>query len=88
MASLIRNLWDTVWDMWNARNHILHSTDGSTKSRMIRKVNAIIEYHHVRGLVGIPECCRFLFNTSLSSIMYFPFRQQLSWLATIPSART
>ena len=58
------------------------------KISILSKVNAIIEYHHVRGLVGLLERCRFLFNTSLSSFLDYPLRQLLLCLSTISSART
>ena len=88
MASLIRKLWDTTWDIWNTRNNIIHSADGPTKTSILRKINAIIEYHHDRGLIVFPERCRFLFNTSLYSILAHLFRQRLSQMAAIYSKQT
>ena len=54
----------------------------------LSKFNTRIEYNHYRGLVGLPGCCWFRFNTSLSSILYRPLRKILSWMATISSACT
>ena len=88
MTSLIRNLLDTAWDIWSHWNYILHTTDEPTKISILRKVNARIEYHHVRGMVGLSEHCQFLFHTSLFYILSPPFRKQLPWLAKISSART
>lgn len=87
MASLIRKLWDVSWDLWNHRNHILHSADGPAKALLIERINQRIMYHRERGMRGLPLRCHFLFRDNIDRLLQRPIRSRVAWLAAVSSAR-
>ena len=84
---LIRNLWDTNWDIWNYRNHKLHTTNGQTKTEILACVNTIFTYHLNQGMEGLKEIYHLIFKTSIHTLLYSPVHQCLSWIVDASSAR-
>ena len=54
ISALIRKLWDTAWEIWNFRNHTIHSTDGHPKTEILGLINTRVARHLSRGISGPP----------------------------------
>ena len=86
ISSLIRKLWNTSWDIWNFRNHTLHSNEGPTKTETLSSINTRVTYHYNRGIKGLPKIYHFVFKTNIHTLLSLPFHQCLLWLAATSSA--
>ena len=86
ISSLIRNLWDTAWDMWIFINHTLHTTYGQTKTEIITPINKRVTYHNNQGMTGLSEIFHFLFKTNIHTLLSFNVCQLLPWLVAKSSA--
>ena len=85
VSSLIRKLWEVAWDMWNYRNHNLHTSYVPTKAEVLAHTNSIISYNFNRVTIGLGTRCHFIFNTKENTLLYLPTRQKLCYLAAISS---
>ena len=85
ISSLIRNLWETAWYIWNFRNATLHATDGPKKTEILPRINTRVIYHYNQGITGLPKICHLLFKTNIHTLLYCPIRQRLAWIASISS---
>ena len=84
---LIRKLWDALRGTWNHRNHNLHTTEGKVKMALLENINNRVRFNLRRGMFRLPYRCKFLFNKNLHSLLSWPVRQRISWIASVSSAR-
>ena len=87
ISALIRKLWNTAWDIWNFRNHILHATYAPKKTEILALINIGVSLHFNRGILGLPLICHFLFKTNINTLLSWTVCQQLSWLAAVSRSR-
>ena len=66
---LIRKLWNTEWDIWKFRNHILHATDAPPKTEILALINRRVSLHFNRGIQGLPLRRHFLFKTNIHTLL-------------------
>ena len=85
ISYLIIKLWDTTWEIWKYRNHTLYSTYGYTKTDILTFTNKIITYHLRRGMTGLPQRFKFLFQTTIHTLISRPVHQRLSCMAATSS---
>ena len=85
MSLIIRNMWDTAWDVCNNRNHTLNSPNGPTKTKIIKFIMERITYHYNIGTTVLPQRCHFLSHTTIHALLYCPVRHKISWIVEISS---
>ena len=88
VIGLIKSAWQTVHDLWEHRNAVLHNDVASMEARdQERKMDSLIAEHHSRGPDGLPARYRRKFAVPLPVLLARPSQTREAWLKTVVLAR-
>ena len=86
--ALIKKLMEVAWDMWEHRNGILHADpDKHDIHDELEVLNERLREEHARGIRGLLNQDRYLFRSSVESMLQWPTLQKRTWLSSVELAR-
>ena len=84
IISLIRKLWDIIWDMWEHRNEKLHHSE---QGELVLQLNMEVAAEYRRGHSHLSRKEKTLFQRPVTSILQSSIPYKQLWLQRIQSAR-
>ena len=87
ISELIKKLWDVVWDLWQSRNHYIHTSGSVKNTSMLTTMDGRIRYHYLRRWMGLSIHHQFLFQPSLDRLLSCRLLLRVSCFLIIINAR-
>ncbi len=84
LASIITQLWNTNWALWNHQNTYLHTQNQNLISLLTKRA---IQVEFDQGFDGFSKQVRKLTNMSLSQVLLMNQNDQAVWLQRIKAYR-